>query len=566
MLKTLTIKNIALIDSVEIKFENGLNVLSGETGSGKSVIIESLNFVLGAKADKTLIRSGEVECSVKAEFDIEKNDSVKQLLTEFDIENEGSIIILRKFNIDGKTSVRINGESVTISMLKKLTALLVDIHGQSEHFHLLKSQNQLALIDKFGGETIAKIKEELCVDYTEYKQIIKYIDELGGDESQRLMRIDILNYQINEIEQCDLKENEENELKEIKLKLDHQEKIASALSIVKNCIKEEGGASDILSNAVKSIASLAHLCEEFSELYDRLSNAFSELDDIGDTASSILDDFDFSEYNADQIENRLESIKNLKKKYGADFYQIQLYLQNAKNERDKLENFNQHAEKLLSDRQEIEAKIYNKYCALSDLRRKFATKFSSNVLTELKELGMPKANFLVQFNELIEKNNCKFDSANGIDAPEFMFSANLGEPLKTLSSVISGGEMSRFMLAIKTQTAKYNDISTFIFDEIDAGISGLIAKVVSEKFAKISKDVQIIAISHLPQISAMADNNLLIEKKEVDNKTVTSVTKLNHEQKINEITRLVGGTTDSLSAKSHACELIVAANSYKNSI
>ncbi len=563
MLLKLVIKNVALIDSAEILFTDGLNVLSGETGSGKSVIIESLNFVLGAKADKTLIRSGENECLVKAEFDVSNNDKIKEIFQELDIDEDDTLIVSRKFNLDGKSSIKINGSTVTVSMLKKFTAQLVDVHGQSEHFNLLKTSNQLDLIDKFGANEILDKKNILSKLFFEYKSLLKELDALGGDESQRQIRLDILNYQINEIESADIKENEEAELLTIKQKLSHQEKIINALSSIKNSINSEGGISDILGNTAKIMSSTTTFSNEYLELYERIESVYSEIDDISETASNLLDDFDVSEFNADEIESRLEKIKTLKNKYGADYFQIQDFLINAKNERERLENFNDTANKLLSKKLTLQENLYQEYNNLSALRRKYSNEFSSNVLSELKELGMKNSSFEVSFNDIVSKDECEYNSANGFDKIEFTFSANKGEPLKPLSMIISGGEMSRFMLSIKSQTAKYNDISTFIFDEIDAGISGGVAKIVAQKFANISNNVQIIAITHLPQISAMADNNLLIEKVEKENKTLTSVKTLSESEKINEIVRLVGGSLDSETAINHAKELIQEANNYK---
>lgn len=556
MLQKLLIKNIALIDYAEIPFSNGLNVLSGETGAGKSVILESLNFVLGAKADKTLIRSGQNECSVVAEFNVENNEAIYDVYNELDFEQDDLLIISRKFTIDGKSSIKINGNSVTVSMLKKFTSLLVDVHGQSEHFNLLKTSNQLSLLDSFGGKQIVDIKNTLSIEYTNYKDILSKLDTLGGDESQRLIRLDVLNYQINEITNANLKDGEEENLILIKQKLINQEKIVTALRSIYDCISSDGGVEDILSNARKTLSSISSFDNEYSELYDRLENVFAEVNDIADSSSSILDNFEESEYNLEQVEDRLALIKSLKNKYGDSIVKINEFLDNALAEKNKLENFAELFEKLTIDKSKIEKSLYSIYNDLSDKRREYAKIFEKNIVCELKELGMKNAEFKINFSEKPELNDCKFNSSNGFDNIEFLFSANLGEPLKNLSMVISGGEMSRFMLSIKAQTSKFNNISTFIFDEIDAGISGNIAKVVAEKFAKISRYTQIIAISHLPQISAMADNNLLIEKTEDSTKTTTSVKALSFEQKIDEIIRLVGGDKNSLSAKEHAKELL----------
>ena len=566
MLRKLLIKNIALIDSVEINFSNGLNVLSGETGAGKSVIIESLNFVLGAKADKTLIRSNESECFVKAEFELEEDNPIFELYDEFDFDKEDLLIISRKFTYEGKSSIKVNGNSVTVGMLRKFTSLLVDVHGQSEHFSLLKTSNQLDLLDKFGGEEIDAIKRKLRDKFTDYKVIEKELNELGGSESDRLIKTDILNYQINEIESANIGEDEEQTLIANRDKLRYQQKIISALNTVKSAVDEEGGISDLLTNANRAISSISALGKEYSDINDRLDAVFSEIDDISAVTSSLLGDLDSFELNADEIEVRLDKIKSLKSKYGNSYADIMEFLERAKQEKEKYENFSEIANKLLIEKQSLQKIIYSLYNDLSDKRKQSAKHFSLNVLNELTELGMPKASFSIEFNEFDSFDKCNFDSINGADQIEFMFSANKGEPLKSMSQVISGGEMSRFMLAIKAQTAKFNSVSTFIFDEIDAGISGNVAKVVGNKFAKISLNKQIIAISHLPQISAIADNNLLIVKTEGESKTTTNVCQLDKEQKINEIVRLVGGDVGSESAIAHAKELIKQANNYKNNL
>jgi len=563
MLQKLSIKNIALIDSAEINFTEGLNVLSGETGAGKSVIIESLNFVLGAKADKTLIRSGEEECLVCAEFLVENNYAIKSLCSDFEIEYDDLLIIKRKFTIDGKSTIKVNGETVTLAMLKKFTSLLVDVHGQSEHYNLLKQSNQLKLIDSFSDGSLFNIKEKLQDLFIEYKSVLADMDSLGGDEASRLLRLDILNYQINEIINANIKENEEEELKNLKSKFINQEKILNALNSVKLALSDDGGSCDTLSNLVRIVSSIENFSNTYSVIRERLDGVVSELDDLSLEINSLIDDLDLAEVNVDEIEERIELIKTINRKYGGDYTSVLNYLKDARIEKDKLENFNELAQNLLLKKENLEKEIYNNYLNLSENRRKIALEFCSSVLKELRELNMDKACFDIKFNQTQSFEECKFESENGFDRIEFMFSANLGEPLKPLSMVISGGEMSRFMLSIKAQTAKYDNVSTFIFDEIDTGISGVVAKVVAEKFAKISKSVQIIAISHLPQICAMADTNLLIKKTEESGKALTNVHLLDETEKISEITRLIGGDTLSDTGKLHAIELIKNANEYK---
>lgn len=567
MLSKLTVKNFALIENAEIIFTEGMNVLSGETGSGKSVIIESINFVLGAvKPDRAFIRHGAEECCVTAEFDVTDSASVEKVFEELEFDKEDVLIVSRKFSVTGKNSIKINGNTATVGMLKKFTSHLIDVHGQSEHFELLNTSNQLKLLDKFGGEEVATIKNRLKTEFSEYKDVCEEINRLGGDEEHRLIRLDVLDFQIREIEDSAVGDGEEEKLLAIRERLRQKERLIAALSSVKNAICEEGGVSDILGNAVRAMQGVSQFGEEYNNLYLRLSEVFAEADDIAETAGEIEENLIDEEYNPDEIEERLEKIKKIKKKYGNSFEEINDFLNNAKIEKEKLENFNETAEKLLKKAEEFKDILYKDYCMLDSARRKYAEKLENNVLAELAELKMDKSKFKISFSDAPDREECKFNSANGFNEAEFLFSANLGEPLKSLSSVISGGEMSRFMLSIKAQSAKYNDIFTFIFDEIDAGISGAVAKVVAKKLCRISKDVQVIAISHLPQITSFADNNLLIYKYEDNGLTYTSVKKLSSEEKKSEIIRLIGGSTDNASAKELAGVLISEAEEYKRSI
>ncbi len=564
MIKELIIKNVALIETATIPFTKGINILSGETGAGKSVILDSLNFVLGAKADKSMIRHGSDFCSVKAVFDVSKNQSVKKELDSQGYDVDDELVIFRKFSTNGTYDVKVNGESTSVSTLKKITTHLVDLHGQSEHFYLLKESNQLELIDKYAGSAIKDIKDELANNIKLLKEINNNLNSLGGDEQQRAVKLDILDYQVKEIERIDFKENEDVELFELKEKLQNQEKITDALNYTKQALSSEMGASDIVSNALVNVNSISKISEEYGQIYERLDSLYTELNDIADTVGNMLDGFDYFDKSLDEVNERLAEIKKLKTKYGGDYQSIQTFLLNAKSEIDSLNNFDILAGKLLAQKEELSNKIYNLYIKLSELRKKSAKDFSLKVIKEVKDLNMKNADFMVNFSDINPKKSCDLLKTNGIDNVNFLFTANLGEPLKPLSKIISGGEISRFMLAIKTQTAKYNDVSTFVFDEIDAGISGETASVVAEKFIKLSKDVQLIAITHLPQIASVGDNNLLIKKVESDEKTHTIINQMSDEDKIYEILRLIGGKKDSTTAIEHAKSLIKNANDLKN--
>ncbi len=565
MLNKLTIKNVALIENAEIIFADGLNIMSGETGSGKSVVIDALNFALGAKADKTLIRNGADFCSVCAEFDVSDNPFISALYEEFDFDNDDALIITRKFTIDGKNSVKVNGNTVNVSMLKRFTSKLVDVHGQSEHYELLNAANQLKHLDGFGGDPITEKKQEISEVLKTYKNNLKILEENGGDESQRLIRLDVLEYQIKEINDCGLKDGEEEELLALREKLVNQEKIANALSSLKSALTDDGGAGDILANAVRIINGISAFGSEYSEIAERLNAVYAESDDIAETCGGLLDGFEYSEFSLEEVEERLETIKKLKRKYGGTFNEISEFLRKAEEEKDKLLHFNEITEKVLMEKTEEEKILNGLYDELTVFRKKSSEEFCGKVVKELRELGMESANFKVDFPDKTAVER-KYSTVNGEDEPVFMFTANSGEPLKPLSAVISGGELSRFMLAVKAQSAKFDSVSTYIFDEIDAGISGKTATVVAEKLYKISCGVQVIAITHLPQIACYSDNSVLISKSNVEGKTVTNIKTLSEDEKINEIIRLVGGENDSEFARKHAQSLIDAAEKVKFTI
>lgn len=554
MLYRLQIKNIALIDEAEIEFDEKLNVLSGETGSGKSVILDSINFVLGSKADKSMIRFGEQEASVRAEFIVDQNSAAAERMRELDIETDGVIIIFRKFNLDGKNSIKVNGNTVTSSMLKSITQRLVDVHGQSEHFFLLSEENQLNVIDGICGGECLRLKSLLSSLLSEKRNCQMKLKSFGGDEKERERKLDLLNYQIKEIEDAEVKPGEYEELKNRQLILANTEKIFSALNAVHSLLSDDGGCIDGISGAKHYINGISGFDNEYEQVADRLENLYVETNDIAETLSELADNLTFDEGEAQTVDNRLTILKNLRKKYGADESQILEYLENAREQYDALSDSANTVSLLENEIAECDDKIYETCLKLTETRQVAADKFCKSVTEELKTLNIKDAKFEVLFNKY-DRNSADLNSVQGSDRICFMFSANKGEPLKPLSKVISGGEMSRFMLAIKTQLKNINGISTYIFDEIDSGISGFTAKTVAEKFIGISRDTQIIAVSHLPQICAASSAHFLIYKCEESGKTITKVKKLSEEEKIDEIVRLTGSVNSEI-ARKNAAEII----------
>lgn len=554
MLKRLHIKNVALITEADIEFDKGLNVLSGETGSGKSVILDSLNFVLGSKADKTMIRFGEQEAFVRAEFSVSEDSAAAEILKGFDIDTDGEIIITRRFNIEGKGYIKINGNSVTASMLKSLTQRLVDVHGQSEHFFLLSEDNQLKVIDGIVGNDGDSIKKELSLLIDRKRMLKSEIAALGGNQYERERKLDMLKYAIDEIERADLREGEFDELKTRQNVIANTERIYSALGTVRAALSDDGGCIDILSSAIHSANSVAHLDKCYDEISERLQALSADAEDISESVSSLIDELTFDSREAEEIDERLTLIKALKKKYGADETEILQYLKTAQEQYDALSDSANAIEKYTAEIKALDAKIFALCQKLTDLRKSAAQNFCRGVVEELKTLNIPNANFEVAFNKY-DETSANLNSADGSDSICFNFSANKGEPLKPLSKVISGGEMSRFMLAIKTKLKALNDISTYVFDEIDAGISGFTARTVAEKFADIARFTQIIAVSHLAQVCAASDRQFIIYKAEEEGKTFTKIKRLSDEEKIGELVRLTG-SIDSDAARKHAKELL----------
>ena len=531
MITSLKLKNVALIESAEINFTNGFNVLSGETGAGKSVIINGINFVLGSKADKSMIRFNQNYCEAEAVFDNVNNSEVNAILDSLGIEIDEKIIIKRKFYIDGKGDIKINGNTVTLTMLKSLTAVLCDVYGQSEHYSLLNKNNQLKVLDNYCFNEIEPIKAQIKPLINSIKDYKKQLELGGGDERQRAYKIDLLKFQIEEIENANLIDGEEDELLSKRKILQNIEKIGNALQVVKCRFNDDSGVLDHINSSIRETSNISSFGEEYSSIYDRLYSLKAESDDILCEVENLIDGLEFDGAESLRIEERLDVIKQLKRKYGSTINDINEYLQKIKEEYRYLEEFEENSKILLKNLEESTLKLKNLYLDLTNIRKTNAKTFALALQNELSTLGMKNAKFEIAVNEL-DYNSL---SNNGVNEVEFLFSANAGEPLKTMSKVISGGEMSRFMLALKL-IENTNDF-TYIFDEIDAGISGEVARIISQKFAILSKKIQIITISHLPQIVAYSDALYKIEKFDNGTNTITNVTSQDHDGKVNEIIR-----------------------------
>ncbi|MCH5159316.1 MAG: DNA repair protein RecN [Clostridiales bacterium] len=569
MIRQLTINNIALIDHLDIEFQEGLTVLSGETGSGKSIIIDSLAFVLGDRADKTLIKYGQDYAEVTALFEVDPHSAVLSKLDEYGYGNDCEILIYRKMSTSGKNEIRIQGKTTTQAILKEVCAELVDIFGQGQHLALLNEKNQLSVLDAFcdfGGIDI-QLKTEL---YPQLTAINKELKSFGGSDAERERLLDILKYQIDEIVATDLSEEEEDELLSMHKRMVNVEKISTALNQTVALLQGEQGASAQVSQSVNLLRSISNLEDGADELSERLLSVRLEIDDVADQLDSVLSATDFSPAEVDKMEGRLEKIRQLKRKYGGSVADVLKFLESAQKQYDNLLNSSERIEQLNAEKRKVVTQMYKLAQKKSAMRRDTAQKLAAQIMQELNDLGMRGTNFTVQFNDEPSYDEYSASpSADGFDKVEFLMSANVGEPLKPLSKVISGGEMSRFMLAVKNITALAEKIPTMVFDEIDTGISGNMAQMVANKLANVSTNkndgYQCVVITHLPQIAAMADVNLYIRKYEKDGRTYTAVDVLtDYEQRAREVSRLMGSVGEH--AIVNAKELLDWSANYKNNL
>ncbi|MCL1936715.1 MAG: DNA repair protein RecN [Defluviitaleaceae bacterium] len=530
MIEELSIKNMALIKEVIINFSKNLNILSGETGSGKSIIIDSINFVFGGKIGGDFIRSGEDFAIVSILISISSFSSIEFLKENgIPIETDNKILITRKIWITGKSSIKINGKSVTISLLREFSSYFIDIYGQFEHNYLLNEKEHINLLDKFCNSSLEQLKIGLSDSIENYKDINTKILKMENETKN----IDTLAEEIEELQTLDLKDNEEDEiLKKIKY-LNNFRELSEGINKSISMIYPEGGAIDKIAKATKFLKNISNIMEN-TEVIENLENILLQLQDINHVLKHTVTDFDQKKLNA--LEDRLATIHTVKRKYKKEIKDVILYFENLKTLLDEIENKAFIIENLKNERKFFKEKIVYFCAEISKLRWEAKIFLESKIIESLKDLGMKNVDFQIS----IEKKETF--SINGNDIIKFMITANLGEPLKPLSKIASGGEMSRIMLSLKIVLSSGNNVETFIFDEIDTGVSGRTAQRVADKLYKFSKNKQIICITHLPQIASMADRHFLIEKVNYNNETITNINKLKNNEITEEIARLIGGT------------------------
>ena len=529
MIEQLCIENVALIEKQEINFSMGLNVLSGETGAGKTMIIDSINFLLGGRTSREFIRKGSETASVSGLIRLNQN------ILNIETDEDGGLHLRRTINSQGKGVCRVNGQVVTLGMLREISVQLADVHGQHEHQSLLNPAKHIALLDKFFGTALERLKGQLNEHIRLYKELTREITELSGGKD-REARLDILRFQRDEIETAALKPGEEEELTRRRLLLTSSEKLTKTAEKALEALEDGGSAAvDNVARAKTAAEEIAKLDISQQELAYRFSDAYSLLDDLARDLRKYYDSLEYDPRELIDVETRLDLIFTLKRKYGGTVESVIEFGRDAARQIELIENSEEKMKFLIDSRRECTKNILKVCEEISGSRSTAASQIQRHVESELRELGMIHSTFKIS----IERK--KEFSSSGYDRVEFLIAPNQGEGIKPLAKIASGGEMSRIMLAIKVVLADADSIDTFIFDEIDAGVSGRTAQKVAEKLALLTKNRQILCITHLPQIAAMADRHFLIDKKSDSGRTATSVVMLDEKESVAELARLLGG-------------------------
>ena len=532
MLSLLHIENIAVIERSDISFNPGFKVLTGETGAGKSIVIDAISAILGERAYRDMIRTGANKASVRAVF-----TDVPQLswFEDNGVEYDAETVIQREIYLDGKNICRVNGSLVSVSILRKLGIQLINIHGQHDSASLLDEANHLGFLDAFADN------DALRADYSEKYNAVaalrREIDRMTMDESEKLRRMETLRYQIEEISKAELETGEDDVLEERRKLLQNAEKLSDGINAAVECLyggDETDGAATLLAQAERELARLSRYTDAFAALHDKVADLMYQVQDVAEEARDSRDDLSYSADELEQIEARLDVIHRLRRKYGVTCADILEYLEKAKAELDEIEFADDHLERLKGKLKKAEKSAWDAAYILRENRKSAALRLAERILTELAQLDMPRVQFSCEFEE-------KELSADGADNVIFYMSANAGEALKSMSKVASGGELARIMLAMKNVLAEKDQVNTLIFDEVDTGVSGRAAQKVAEKLKSVARTKQVLCVTHLPQLAAMGDTHLLIAKGEREGRTYTTVTPLDLEGRKKELARIIGG-------------------------
>ena len=533
MLRLLHIENIAVIERADISFDSGFNILTGETGAGKSIVIDAISAILGERAYRDMIRTGATMASVQAVF-----SDVPQLawFEENGVSYEPELVIHRQIHLDGKNVCRVNGTLVTVSILRKLGLQLINIHGQHDSASLFDEENHLRFLDAFADNEALRLDYE--TQYHAVAELRRQIDRMTMDEGEKLRRMETLRYQIQEISKASLRAGEDEALEDRRKMLQNAEKLSDGIQEATDCLyggDDTDGAASLLVQAQWALGKLSRYTDAYQALYSRVEDLMYQVQDVAEEVRDALQDLSYSADELEQIESRLDVIHRLRRKFGTTCADILAYMERAQAELEQIEFADDHLERLKLKLKKAEDQAWQAAIALRENRKTAAQAMSQRILTELAQLDMPRVQFVCQFQELEL-------TSNGADAVAFYMSDNAGEALKPMSKVASGGELARIMLAMKNVLAERDQINTLIFDEVDTGVSGRAAQRVAEKLKSVAAHKQVLCVTHLPQLAALADTHLLIAKEERQGRTYTTVTPLDFEGRKRELARIIGGT------------------------
>lgn len=558
MLHELRIHNFAIIEDISLVFHNGMTVLTGETGAGKSIIIDAVSLLAGGRGSADYVRHGTNKCILEGHFEMPQNSQLKEIFqTEAIDYDEKLMIIQREIYSNGRSVCRINGSIVTIGLLKEIGGYLIDIHGQNEHQELMQSDNHISLLDYFGNESIAPLKASYQKDFKEYRKSVKILDEWQDKEQEMAQKIDILKFQTEEIANANLVVGEEEELEEEERRLANFQTITSAMTTSYQVLQEsEPNGLELVGKAMDEMENIADVDQNLEAISTNLNSVFYELQEIASEIYNELDKQEFDEDRLDEIARRLNLIQQLKRKYGSSIEEILAFYEKSVEELAQIENRTGSNSELAAKIQQLEKSLFAKGKELSEKRRAVAKDLEAAIHEQLEALYMDKVAFEVRFASDLSETTVKEANRNGLDTIEFYIATNPGEPKKALTRIASGGELSRIMLAMKTIFAKSQGITSIIFDEIDTGVSGRVAQAIAEKIHSIASHSQVLCITHLPQVAAIADNHLYVKKAIMESRTITEAVVLSKEERIDEIARMLSGNETTKGAIQAATELL----------
>ena len=549
MLSLLHIENIAVIECADISFDAGFNVLTGETGAGKSIVIDAICAILGERAYRDMIRTGTEKALVRGVFtDVPKLDWFEENGVEYDSE----VVIHREIFLDGKNICRVNGTLVSVSILRKLGIQLINIHGQHDSAALFDENNHLILLDAYSENE--DLRNTYLRSYEQVSALRREIQRMSMDEGEKVRRMETLRYQIEEISKAELEVGEDEQLENRRKILQNAEKLSDGIHAAVSCLygdEDADGAASLLADAERELSRLSRYTDAFASLHERVADLMYQVQDVAEEVRDARDDLNYSADELERIESRLDVIHRLRRKYGASCQEILAYQENAKQELDEIEFADDTIERLKKKLTAAETEAKQNALRLSENRKAGAKQLSEQILSELAQLDMPRVQFSCEFTETEL-------TPNGVDSVAFYMSANAGEALKPLNKVASGGELARIMLAMKNVLAEQDRVSTLIFDEVDTGVSGRAAQKVAEKLRSVAANKQVLCVTHLPQLAALASTHLLIDKQERSGRTYTTVTPLDFEGRKKELARIIGGASITETTLKSAEEMLMA--------